>query len=168
VNAVAPPSSPWFTTPEPSVWPGVCARLGSSMSTQLAFHDCPTRSPLERAMHGPCVANEIRSRPGMAREELVRQHVALQAIARSARGDEVAWRVRATSRDRVHVVERGHLQRQRNGAVDAASAAVPHGGSLDRPPVVSAEVETGVPGEAARCAGERDSVETTSRHCTSL
>jgi hypothetical protein len=71
-------------------------------------------------------------------------------------------------RYRVYVIERRDVERQRYGAVDAASAAIAHGSVLE------GALDTGfveVPraaGEAARCAGERDSVETTSRHCTSL
>jgi hypothetical protein len=66
------------------------------------------------------------------------------------------------------VVERRDVERQRDGAIDAASAAITHGSVLEG--TLDAGV-VGVPraaGEAARCAGKRDSVETTSRHCTSL
>jgi hypothetical protein len=71
-------------------------------------------------------------------------------------------------RDRVYVIERRRVERQRDGAVDAASAAIAHGSVLE------GALDTGlveVPraaGKTARSAGERDSVETTSRHCTSL
>jgi hypothetical protein len=66
------------------------------------------------------------------------------------------------------VIQRRDVERQPNGAVDAASAAIAHGSVLES--ALDAGV-VGVPGatrEAARSAGERDSVETTSRHCTSL
>jgi hypothetical protein len=71
-------------------------------------------------------------------------------------------------RDRVHVIERRDVERQWNGAVDAAAAAIAHGSVLEgalEPGVV--EVPRAAR-KSARCAGERDSVETTSRHCTSL
>ena len=123
---------------------------------------------LQRPMDGSGVAYEIRAGPRISPEELVRQHVALQAVTRRAGGDEVARCVRSSMRHGVHVIERRDVERQRNGAVDAASAAIAHGsvleGTLDA-------VVVGVPRapcEAARSAGERDSVETTSRHCTSL
>ena len=68
----------------------------------------------------------------------------------------------------VHVIERRDVERQRNGAVDAASAAIAHGSVLERTlEAVVVEVPHAA-SETARCAGERDSVETTSRHCTSL
>ena len=71
-------------------------------------------------------------------------------------------------RDRVYVIQRRDVERQGNGAVDAASAAITHGSVLECTlEVVIVEVARAT-GEAARCAGERDSVETTSRHCTSL
>ena len=124
--------------------------------------------PLERAVHGPRVPDEVRSRPRISSKEFVREHIALEAIARRTGGNEVAGRVWASVRDRVYVIERRDVERQRNGAVDAASAAIAHGSVLERT-LDSGVVE--VPraaSESARCAGERDSVETTSRHCTSL
>jgi len=71
-------------------------------------------------------------------------------------------------RDRVYVIERRDVERQWNGAVDAASAAIAHGsvleGTLDSGVVEVSRAAS----KSARSAGERDSVETTSRHCTSL
>ena len=119
-------------------------------------------------MHGSRVAHEVRARPRIPFKELVREHVALEAITRGTRRDQVAGSVWPSVRDRVDVIERRDVERQRNGAVDAASAAITHGSVLERT-LDSGVVE--VPRAArksARCAGERDSVETTSRHCTSL
>jgi hypothetical protein len=66
------------------------------------------------------------------------------------------------------VIERRDVERQRNGAVDAASATITHGSVLEGTlEAVVVEVPRAA-GKSARCAGERDSVETTSRHCTSL
>ena len=119
-------------------------------------------------MHGTSVANEVRSCPRIPPEELVWEHVALEAITRGARRDQVTGSVWPSVRDRVHVIERRDVQRQWNGAVDAASAAIAHGsvleGTLDSGVVEVPRAAS----KSARSAGERDSVETTSRHCTSL
>jgi len=119
-------------------------------------------------MHGSRVAHEVRARPRIPSKELVREHIALEAITRRTRRDQVAGSVWPSLRDRVYVIERRDVERQRNGAVDAASAAIAHGSVLER------TLDSGVmevpraARKSARCAGERDSVETTSRHCTSL
>ena len=91
----------------------------------------PARVPLEGAMHGAGVANEVRAGPRVPTEEFVRQHVSLEPITRRAGGDQVARRVRASLRHGVHVIERRDVERQRNGAVDAASAAITHGSVLE-------------------------------------
>ena len=119
-------------------------------------------------MHGARVPDKVCAGPRISAEKLVWQHVALQPVAWGACGNEVASRVRTSLRDRVNVIERRDVERQWNGAVDAASAAIAHGSVLES--TLDADI-VGVPRaarEAARCAGERDSVETTSRHCTSL
>ncbi len=82
-------------------------------------------------MHGARVADEIRAGPGISAEEFVRKHVTLEAIARRAGSNEVAWRVRASLRHGVHVIERRNVERQWDGAVDAASAAIAHGSMLE-------------------------------------
>jgi len=114
------------------------------------------------------IADEVRAGPGIPAEELVRKHVALEPVTRPTGRDQVSGRVRPSLRHGVYVIERGNVQRQWDGAVDAASAAIAHGsvleGTLD---AVVVRVPRAA-GEAARSAGERDSVETTSRHCTSL
>jgi len=123
---------------------------------------------LQRPMDGSGVAYEIRAGPRISSEELIGQHVALEAIARGTGRDQVARCVRSALRHGVYVVERRDVERQRNGAVDAASAAVTHGsvleGTLEAVIVDLARAAS----ETAGRAGERDSVETTSRHCTSL
>ena len=119
-------------------------------------------------MHGSRVAHEVSARPRIPSKELMREHVALEAVTRGTRRDQVAGSVWPSVRDRVYVIQRRDVERQRNGAVDAASAAIAHGSVLE------GALDTGlveVPraaGKTARSAGERDSVETTSRHCTSL
>ena len=124
--------------------------------------------PLQGAVNGTSVPNEVRACPGIAPEKFIREHVALEPVARRTSGDKVARGVGPSLRHGIHVIERRDVERQRDGAVDAASAAVTHGSVLERTlEVVIVEVARAT-GEAARCAGERDSVETTSRHCTSL
>ena len=83
-------------------------------------------------MHSPRIAYEIRSGPRVPAEELVRKHIAFEPVARRAGGDEVARRVRASLGHGVHVIERRDVERQWNGAVDAASAAIAHGSVLER------------------------------------
>ena len=119
-------------------------------------------------MHRSSVAHEVRSRPRIPSKELVWEHIALEPITRGTRRDQVAGSVWPSVRDRVYVIERRDVECQWNGAIDAASAAIAHSSVLERT-LDSGVVE--VPRAArksARCAGERDSVETTSRHCTSL
>jgi len=70
--------------------------------------------------------------------------------------------------DRVDVIEGRRVERQWNGAVDATSAAIAHGSVLERTLEAGFVEVPRAAGEATRSAGERDSVETTSRHCTSL
>jgi hypothetical protein len=65
------------------------------------------------------------------------------------------------------VIERRDVERQWNGAVDAASAAIPHGSVLERT-FDRGVMEVSRAAWEPRCAGKRDSVDTTSRHCTSL
>ena len=137
----------------------LCRESEAHGSARIAF---------QRPMHCAGVTNEVCSGPRVAAEKLVRQHVALEPITRGAGGDEVARGMRASLRHGVHVIERRDVERERNRAVDAAATAVTHGSVLECPlEAVFVEVPRAA-GEAARCAGERDSVETTSRHCTSL
>jgi hypothetical protein len=66
------------------------------------------------------------------------------------------------------VIERRDVDRQWNGAVDAAAATITHGSVLEGTLEAVIVGVTCAAREAARGAGERDSVQTTSRHCTSL
>jgi len=127
-----------------------------------------TRVSLERAVHGARVSHEIRARPRIAAKEFMGKHVALESIAGGTCGNKVALRMGTTMRDRVYVIERRNVERQWNGAVDAASAAIAHGSVLERTLDAGVVEVPRAASETARCAGERDSVETTSRHCTSL
>jgi len=68
----------------------------------------------------------------MAREEVLRQLIGFQQIARPARDNEVARRVRAAMCERMDVIERGDGDVKRCRAVHAPTAAVAHGGALDR------------------------------------
>ena len=136
-----------------------CSASAGSGSSSVSF---------QSSVHGSSVAYEVRARPRISPEELVWEHIALEAVTRGARRDQVARSMGPSLRDRVYVIQRRDVERQGNGAVDAASAAITHGSVLERTlEVVIVEVARAA-GEAARCAGERDSVETTSRHCTSL
>jgi len=109
---------------------GAAAAAPLSLGSQGQTHGS-ARATLERAVHRARVPNEIRAGPWIPTEELVRQHVAFQSIARRARRDEVTRSVRPSVRHRVYVIERRNVQRQGNGAVDAASAAVTHGSVLE-------------------------------------
>ena len=83
--------------------------------------------PVNRAR----VAHEVRPGPRIPSEELVWQHVPLESIAWGACRNKVARCVGSSLRDRVHVIERGHVQREWNRAVDAAATAITHGSVLE-------------------------------------
>lgn len=70
------------------------------------------------------VSNEVETGPRAAGEELMGKHVALEAVAPAAGRHEVARGVGAATCKRVDVIERGVLEDQVFGAVDAASSAV--------------------------------------------
>ena len=119
-------------------------------------------------MNRPRIAHEVGTGPRIPPKKLVRKHVALEPIARRAGGDKVARRMWPSVRHGVHVIERRDVEREWDRAIDAASTAITHGSVLERTlEAVIVEVPRAAR-EAARSAGERDSVETTSRHCTSL
>jgi len=83
-------------------------------------------------MHRASVQDEVRARPRETREEVSREHVALEAVAAAAGGDEVAGNVSTTLGQRVHMVECGDIEFEGGGAVHAAPAAITHCGALDR------------------------------------
>ena len=109
-------------------------------------------------MHGARVGDEVLSRPRIAREELGRQQVSLQAIAARAGEDDVARRVSAAVRQRMHVVERREVEFEWRAAVHAAPAAVAHRGSFDRS-LLWAGGDCFCPAADARRAWEGDTVE---------
>src|SRR5215212_10038711 len=109
-------------------------------------------------MNSASVGNEVESRPGVASEELRWQQVSLEAIASRAGEDDVPRHVSSAMRQRMHVIERGELELKRSGAVHAASAAVAHRGSFDRPFLRSGGDLFGAAAYARR-AWEGDTVE---------
>ena len=102
-------------------------------------------------------------------EEIVRQHVALEAIAGSAGRDQVAVRGHPPASTRVHVIDRRMIVLERRAAVHAAAAAVAHHGALECPLEIDvAEVGAVTPAEkSARRAGVADAMNAVPRHCTS-
>jgi hypothetical protein len=89
-------------------------------------------------MHGASVGDEVESRPWVPSEEFRWQEIALEAIAPSAGGDEIAGRVNAALGERKYVIDRGEVELERGGAVDTAPAAVTHHGVFDRALLVAA------------------------------
>jgi len=89
-------------------------------------------------MHGASVRDEVESRPRIAGEEFRREEIALEAITAPAGGDEISRRVDAALGEREYVIDRGEVELERGGAVDAAPAAVTHHGVLYRALLVAA------------------------------
>lgn len=83
-------------------------------------------------MHRPRVAHKIRPRPRMAREEIEREHIALEPITGTTGCDEVTRVVRSAAGQRHHVIERGRAMIESLGAVHAALAAVAQRGAAHR------------------------------------
>ena len=77
------------------------------------------------------ITNEVRPGLRVPREELVRQHVTLQSIARGTGADEVSRRVGATAGYRMDVVERRLHRVEPVTAVHTAAAAVAHRRALE-------------------------------------
>jgi hypothetical protein len=76
--------------------------------------------------------NEVEARPWITGEEFSRKEIAFQAIAASARGNEVARSVDATLRERKDVIDGGDVVVERSSAVHTAPTAITHHGVLDR------------------------------------
>ena len=74
--------------------------------------DGATGPAFERAMHGPGVTDEVLPRPGMPREELERQLIALEPVAGTAGRHEVARIVGTAVRTGHDMVERGRIERE--------------------------------------------------------
>lgn len=119
-------------------------------------------------MHDSGVEQEVHARQRVPHEEVVRQHVTLQPVARSAGGDEVAVRGNAAPRPRVYVIDGRMIMLEPGAAVHAAPAAVAHYGALERSLEIDvAEVGTTPPEKSTRRAGEADAMNAVPRHCTS-
>ena len=89
------------------------------------------RPSLQGPMYRACITNEVRSGLRIPREELVRQHVTLHAIAGRAGADEVARGVGAAAGYRVDVVQRRFHRVEPVPAVDTAAAAIAHRRALE-------------------------------------
>ncbi len=115
------------------------------------------------------IQKKIHPRQRIPYEEIVRQHVALQPIARATGGDEVPVRGHASPRTRVHVIDCRMIMLEPGAAVHATPAAVAHHGALERSLEIDvAKVGTVTPAEkSARRAGEADAMNAVPRHCTS-
>ena len=120
-------------------------------------------------MNHPGVHQEIHPGQRIPHEEIVRQHVALQTVTRSARGNEVAVRGDAAPRARVHVIDGRMIVLQPGAAVHTAPAAVAHYGALERSLEIDvAKVGMPTPAEkSARRTGKADAMNAVPRHCTS-
>ena len=77
------------------------------------------------------VADEIGSRIRVPPEELVRQHVSLHAVTRSAGDDEVTRRMGPAAGYWIDVVERRFKRIEVMAAVDAPPPAVTHRRALE-------------------------------------
>src|SRR5436190_3209183 len=102
------------------------ARLGESETHRA------TRLALEGAVHGAGVEDEIAARPRIAEKELRGEHVGLEAIAGRTCRHDVARRVRASLRERMHVVERRTIVLEGRAAINTSATAVSHRGELER------------------------------------
>ncbi len=119
-------------------------------------------------MNDPRVQQEIHSRQRIPHEEVVRQHVTFQPVARGAGGDEVAVRSDASPRARVHVIDGRMVMLEPGAAVHAAPAAVAHYGALERSLEIDvAKVGATAPEKSTRRTGEADAMNAVPRHCTS-
>ena len=90
-------------------------------------------------MHGARIAHEVRSRLRVSREELVRQHVSLEAITGRTGNHEVARRVRAAAGYRMNVVKRRFNRCEVMPAVNTTPSTIAHRGALERTLVVARE-----------------------------
>ena len=82
-------------------------------------------------MHCPRVRDEVDAGPRMAGEELGRQQVSFESIARRARQDHVAGGVSAAVRKWIHVVERREIKLEHRAAIHTAASAIAHRGAFD-------------------------------------
>ena len=119
-------------------------------------------------MHDASVQKKVHSRQRIPHEEVVRQHVTLQPVARGTRRDEVAVRGDASPRARVHVIDGCMIMLESGAAVHAAPTAVAHYGALERSLEIDvAKVGATPPEKSTRRTGEADAMNAVPRHCTS-
>jgi len=118
-------------------------------------------------MHGACISHEIRARPRISREEIQRQRVALELIARQAGDHEIPRRVRSATRNGQHMIQRRRLRSEMRRAVYAASSAVAHRGAFDRSLVMARRTAAAETKIAARFARRHDVESATKPHCPS-
>lgn len=148
----------------------VRARHGPASLGGVGEADRTPGPALERPVHRPGVAHEVRAGPRAPGEELVGEHVALESIAASARRHEVADRVCPSPRERVDMIERRLLQREMLGTIHASSTAIAECGVLQGTFRVARVrcVLACVPGTAATGRARANHPENpTSRHRTS-
>lgn len=111
--------------------PVVSGRERKTHGTARASFQCP--------VYRACITNEVRAGQRILREELVRQHVTLQPVARGTGADEVPGRVCAAARHRVDVVQRRFHRVEPVSAVHTTSAAIAHRRALELSLVVPVE-----------------------------
>src|SRR5207247_10370655 len=109
----------------------LCPQSSVSGSSRVREADRPSRAALERAVHRACVEDEIETRPRIPGEEFGRQQITFETVAPGTGRDDVAGNVRATVRQRMHVIQGRDLEVQSRRAIDAATTAVAHGRALD-------------------------------------
>jgi len=110
-------------------------------------------------MHCARVEDEVQTRRGKSREELMRKQIALEAIATRACEDDVAGNVSAAVRQRLHVVECSEIELEPGGAVDAAPATVAHRSAFDGSFLVSRGNRLGAASDAWRARKRHTMVE---------
>src|SRR5881628_2977608 len=128
--------------------------------------------PLQRSVNGARITHEVGAGPGIGGEEFVGKEIAFQLVAANAGEDDVPGMVHPALGKRIHVVERRRVKIEGAGAIDAAAAAVAHGGALDGalvsgPAKVADAGASRAPREAGE-SGEHDAVVlSTNGHFTS-
>jgi hypothetical protein len=103
----------------------------------------------------PRVHQKVQSSVRIAREEFLRWHVTLSAVARAAGGHDVPRRMCPAARQRLHVVQGGRLEIERGSTVDTPAAAITERRALEGALVRGAGARCGLP--RADCEGPRQS-----------
>ena len=99
-------------------------------------------------MDGASMRDEVLTRPWISREELGRQEISLQSIARPAGENKVPRNVGSAVRERMNVIESREIEFQMRAAIDTAAATIAHGCTLDRALLTPREQPLSAPGEA--------------------